>query len=185
MRDVRLKCVWQEGSLGCLPGSGVAGSSRLGILTCAHLCALQNIMPLSAAMFLSERKNPTPQCPPRLEMQMLMPVSWSRMPNHFLQVETRRAGERLGWAVQCQEPLTMMALHVPEENRSGPAPSPRGGAGTSSPLGSGSHWVPLPHYLWGPRPPYFLQIAHQGALNPFQQAQTHLQRCRLNPGMSR
>ena len=54
MRDVRLKCVWREGSLGCLPGSGVAGSSRLGILTCAHLCALQNIMPLSAAMFLSE-----------------------------------------------------------------------------------------------------------------------------------
>lgn len=74
-------------------------------------------MPLSAAMFLSERKNPAPQCPPRLEVQMLMPVSWSRMPNHFLQVETRRAGERLGWAVQCREPLTMMALHIPEENR--------------------------------------------------------------------
>ncbi|XP_053461557.1 ryanodine receptor 1 isoform X2 [Nycticebus coucang] len=77
----------------------------------------KNIMPLSAAMFLSERKNSAPQCPPRLEMQMLMPVSWSRMPNRFLQVETRRAGERLGWAVQCQEPLTMMALHIPEENR--------------------------------------------------------------------
>lgn len=80
----------------------------------------QNIMPLSAAMFLSERKNPAPQCPPRLEVQMLMPVSWSRMPNHFLHVDTRRAGERLGWAVQCQEPLMMMALHIPEENRSGP-----------------------------------------------------------------
>lgn len=81
----------------------------------------QNIMPLSAAMFLSERKNPAPQCPPRLEVQMLMPVSWSRMPNHFLQVDTRRAGERLGWAVQCQEPLMMMALHIPEENRSRPS----------------------------------------------------------------
>lgn len=80
----------------------------------------QNIMPLSAAMFQSERKNPAPQCPPRLEVQMLMPVSWSRMPNHFLHVDTRRAGERLGWAVQCQEPLMMMALHIPEENRSGP-----------------------------------------------------------------
>lgn len=102
MREVRLKCVWWECSLGGLPGSGVAGSSVLGILTCAHLCAPQNIMPLSAAMFLSERKNPTPQCPPRLEVQMLMPVSWSRMPNHFLQVETRRAGgraARLGSAV--------------------------------------------------------------------------------------
>lgn len=29
----------------------VAGSSVLGILTCAHLCTPQNIMPLSAAMF--------------------------------------------------------------------------------------------------------------------------------------
>ncbi|CAO2626134.1 Ryanodine receptor 1 [Lemmus lemmus] len=77
----------------------------------------KNIMPLSAAMFQSERKNPAPQCPPRLEVQMLMPVSWSRMPNHFLHVDTRRAGERLGWAVQCQEPLMMMALHIPEENR--------------------------------------------------------------------
>ena len=95
-------------------------------------------MPLSAAMFLSERKNPAPQCPPRLEVQMLMPVSWSRMPNHFLQVETRRAGERLGWAVQCQEPLTMMALHIPEENRSGPAQTRRGGTGVASPLGSRS-----------------------------------------------
>uniref|UniRef100_G3U9F3 Ryanodine receptor 1 n=1 Tax=Loxodonta africana TaxID=9785 RepID=G3U9F3_LOXAF len=81
-----------------------------------ELGKLKNIMPLSAAMFLSERKNSAPQCP-RLEVQMLMPISWSRMPNHFLQVETRRAGERLGWAVQCQEPLTMMALHIPEENR--------------------------------------------------------------------
>ena len=102
----------------------------------------QNIMPLSAAMFLSERKNPAPQCPPRLEVQMLMPVSWSRMPNHFLQVETRRAGERLGWAVQCQEPLTMMALHIPEENRSGPARAHGGGMGVASLLGSGTHSVP-------------------------------------------
>ena len=117
MREVRLKCVRRGCSLGGLAGSGVVGSSGLATLTRAHLCAPQNIMPLSAAMFLSERRNPTPQCPPRLEVQMLMPVSWSRMPNHFLQVETRRAGERLGWLVQCQEPLTMMALHVPEENR--------------------------------------------------------------------
>lgn len=151
MREVRLKRVRRGCSLGGLPGSGAVGSSALGILTRARLCAPQNIMPLSAAMFLSERRNPTPQCPPRLEVQMLMPVSWSRMPNHFLQVETRRAGERLGWAVQCQEPLTMMALHVPEENRSGPAPAPRGGAGTSSPLGSGSHWVPPPRYPWASR----------------------------------
>lgn len=77
----------------------------------------QNIMPLSAAMFRSERKNPVPQCPPRLDVQMLTPVIWSRMPNNFLAPETGRVSERLGWMVQCMEPLTMMALHIPEESR--------------------------------------------------------------------
>lgn len=75
-------------------------------------------MPISAAMFRSERKNTVPQCPPRLDVQMLTPVIWSRMPNHFLAPETGRVSERLGWIVQCHEPLTMMALHIPEENRS-------------------------------------------------------------------
>lgn len=77
----------------------------------------QNIMPISAAMFRSERKNPVPQCPPRLDVQMLTPVIWSRMPNRFLNPEVGRASERLGWVVECTEPLTMMALHIPEENR--------------------------------------------------------------------
>ncbi|KAG7516593.1 ryanodine receptor 1-like isoform X2 [Solea senegalensis] len=82
-----------------------------------ELGKLKNIMPISAAMFRSERKNPVPQCPPRLDVQMLTPVIWSRMPNHFLAPETGRISERLGWGVQCQEPLTMMALHIPEENK--------------------------------------------------------------------
>ncbi|CAG00547.1 unnamed protein product, partial [Tetraodon nigroviridis] len=82
-----------------------------------ELGKLKNIMPISAAMFRSERKNTVPQCPPRLDVQMLTPVIWSRMPNHFLAPETGRASERLGWIVQCHEPLTMMALHIPEENR--------------------------------------------------------------------
>uniref|UniRef100_A0A3Q2YEG7 Ryanodine receptor 1a (skeletal) n=1 Tax=Hippocampus comes TaxID=109280 RepID=A0A3Q2YEG7_HIPCM len=81
-----------------------------------ELGKLKNILPISAAMFRSERKNPVPQCPPRLDVQMLTPVIWSRMPNHFLAPETGRISERLGWLVQCQEPLTMMALHIPEEN---------------------------------------------------------------------
>ncbi|XP_056911322.1 ryanodine receptor 1-like isoform X2 [Takifugu flavidus] len=82
-----------------------------------ELGKLKNIMPISAAMFRSERKNTVPQCPPRLDVQMLTPVIWSRMPNHFLAPETGRVSERLGWIVQCHEPLTMMALHIPEENR--------------------------------------------------------------------
>uniref|UniRef100_A0A8C7LAT0 Ryanodine receptor 1 n=1 Tax=Oncorhynchus kisutch TaxID=8019 RepID=A0A8C7LAT0_ONCKI len=78
---------------------------------------LKNIMPISAAMFRSERKNPVPQCPPRLDVQMLTPVIWSRMPNHFLSPEMGRVNDRHGWMVECREPITMMALHIPEENR--------------------------------------------------------------------
>ncbi|KAJ7424709.1 hypothetical protein BTVI_05383 [Pitangus sulphuratus] len=77
----------------------------------------QNTMPLSAAIFKSEERNPVPQCPPRLDVQTITPVLWSRMPNSFLRVETERVSERHGWVVQCLEPLQMMALHIPEENR--------------------------------------------------------------------
>ncbi|KAI4540342.1 hypothetical protein MG293_009383 [Ovis ammon polii] len=76
-----------------------------------------NAMPLSAAIFKSEEKNPIPQCPPRLDVQTIQPVLWSRMPSSFLKVETERVSERHGWVVQCLEPLQMMALHIPEENR--------------------------------------------------------------------
>lgn len=58
-----------------------------------------------------------PQCPPRLHVQYLTPVLWSRVPNRFLRVEVARVSERLGWQVQCHEPLQFMSLHIPEENR--------------------------------------------------------------------
>ena len=78
---------------------------------------LQNAMPLSSAIFKSEHKNPVPQCPPRLYVQTINAVLWSRMPNTFLKVETSRVNERHGWVVQCVEPLQMLAVHIPEENR--------------------------------------------------------------------
>ncbi|KAF4082236.1 hypothetical protein AMELA_G00149190 [Ameiurus melas] len=93
----------------CLPSSQNMLQVELG--------KLKNIMPISAAMFRSDRRNPVPQCPPRLDVQMLTPVIWSRMPNRFLSPQTGRVSERLGWMVQCTDPLTMMALHIPEENR--------------------------------------------------------------------
>ncbi|KAJ7989095.1 hypothetical protein DPEC_G00315980 [Dallia pectoralis] len=82
-----------------------------------ELAKMQNAMPLSAAIFKSEHKNPVPQCPPRLDVQTITPVMWSRMPNAFLKVETSRVSERHGWLVQCLEPLQMLAVHIPEENR--------------------------------------------------------------------
>ncbi|TSO67486.1 Ryanodine receptor 3 [Bagarius yarrelli] len=77
----------------------------------------QNAMPLSSAIFKSEHKNPIPQCPPRLDIQTIKSVLWSRMPNTFLKVDTARVSERQGWQVQCPEPLQMLAVHIPEENR--------------------------------------------------------------------
>uniref|UniRef100_A0A8C5WZH8 Ryanodine receptor 1 n=1 Tax=Laticauda laticaudata TaxID=8630 RepID=A0A8C5WZH8_LATLA len=82
-----------------------------------ELGKLKNIMPISAAMFRSERKNPEPQCPPRLAVQILAPMTWSRMPNEFLRVDVARFSDRHGWMVECLEPNIMMALHIPEENR--------------------------------------------------------------------
>ncbi|KAM6965090.1 ryanodine receptor 3 [Aplochiton taeniatus] len=78
---------------------------------------IKDAMPLSSAMFKSEHRNPVPQCPPRLDVQTIVAVLWSRMPNTFLTVETARVSERHGWVVQCLEPLQMMAVHIPEENR--------------------------------------------------------------------
>lgn len=83
-------------------------------------------MPLSAGLFKSEHRNPVPQCPPRLHVQFLSHVLWSRMPNQFLKVDVSRVSERQGWLVQCVDPLQFMSLHIPEENRSAcPAPSHR------------------------------------------------------------
>ncbi|XP_059897680.1 ryanodine receptor 3 isoform X2 [Gadus macrocephalus] len=78
---------------------------------------IKDAMPLSSAMFKSELRNPVPQCPLRLDVQSIVAVLWSRMPNIFLTVETARVSERHGWVVQCLEPLQMMAVHIPEENR--------------------------------------------------------------------
>lgn len=106
------------------------------------LVRFQNIMPISAAMFRSDCKNPVPQCPPRLNVEMLTPVIWSRMPNHFLKPEVGRVSERLGWMVECTEPLTMMALHIPEENRSVPVSGPP----IQGPLWSGIEMWKISHY---------------------------------------
>ncbi|TNN62827.1 Ryanodine receptor 2 [Liparis tanakae] len=57
-----------------------------------ELGRIKNVMPLSAGLFKSERKNPVPQCPPRLHVQFLTPVLWSRVPNHFLKVQLHQPG---------------------------------------------------------------------------------------------
>uniref|UniRef100_A0A670XZ75 Ryanodine receptor 2 n=1 Tax=Pseudonaja textilis TaxID=8673 RepID=A0A670XZ75_PSETE len=83
-----------------------------------ELGRIKNVMPLSAGLFKSEHKNPLPQCPPRLHVQFLTHVLWSRVPNQFLKIDISRINERQGWSMQCLESLQFMSLHIPEENRS-------------------------------------------------------------------
>ncbi|KAM8858472.1 ryanodine receptor 2 isoform 5-T9 [Spinachia spinachia] len=77
----------------------------------------KNVMPLSAGLLRRQRRNATPQCPPRLQVQHLTPVSWIRVPDRALQVTVDRPDERRGWRVQCHEPSQVMTLHIPDENR--------------------------------------------------------------------
>ncbi|XP_012989669.2 ryanodine receptor 2 isoform X4 [Esox lucius] len=82
-----------------------------------ELGCIKNMLPLSAGLFRSQRRNATPQCPPRLQVQMLSPVQWTRVPDHTLKVQADHLENHLGWRVQCSEPLQVMTLHIPEENR--------------------------------------------------------------------
>ncbi|CAB1343728.1 unnamed protein product [Coregonus sp. 'balchen'] len=82
-----------------------------------ELGRIKNMLPLSTGLFRSQRRNAMPQCPPRLQVQVLSPVLWTRVPDHTLRVQTAQPEDRLGWRVQCLEPLQVMTLLIPEENR--------------------------------------------------------------------
>lgn len=59
-----------------------------------------------------------PQCHPRLNVQSLIPTRWTWLPEHAPHVELTWLEERHGWRAQCTEILQVMALHIPEEDRS-------------------------------------------------------------------
>uniref|UniRef100_A0A3B4UXI4 Ryanodine receptor 2-like n=1 Tax=Seriola dumerili TaxID=41447 RepID=A0A3B4UXI4_SERDU len=82
-----------------------------------ELGRVKNVMPLSAGLLRSQRRNATPQCPPRFQIQHLSPISWTKVPAHPLKVLVDRPDERHGWRVQCSEPLQVMSLQIPDENR--------------------------------------------------------------------
>uniref|UniRef100_A0A3Q3G7S4 Ryanodine receptor 2b (cardiac) n=1 Tax=Labrus bergylta TaxID=56723 RepID=A0A3Q3G7S4_9LABR len=82
-----------------------------------ELGRVKNVMPLSAGLLRSQRRNATPQCPPRFQVQKLSPVLWTRIPDCTLRVMVDRPDECHGWRVQCSEPLQVMCLHIPDENR--------------------------------------------------------------------
>ncbi|XP_059376123.1 ryanodine receptor 2 [Carassius carassius] len=82
-----------------------------------ELGRIKNVMPLSAGVFRSERRNAKPQCPPRLCVQHLTLLRWTRVPDHTQPVEVTRLEERYGWRARCTQIHQIMTLHIPEENR--------------------------------------------------------------------
>uniref|UniRef100_A0A671MXC6 Ryanodine receptor 2-like n=1 Tax=Sinocyclocheilus anshuiensis TaxID=1608454 RepID=A0A671MXC6_9TELE len=82
-----------------------------------ELGRIKNVMPLSAGVFRSERRNAKPQCPPRLCVQHLTLMRWTRVPDHTQPVEVTRLEERYGWRARCTQIRQIMTLHIPEENR--------------------------------------------------------------------
>uniref|UniRef100_A0AAQ5XBZ1 Ryanodine receptor 2b (cardiac) n=1 Tax=Amphiprion ocellaris TaxID=80972 RepID=A0AAQ5XBZ1_AMPOC len=82
-----------------------------------ELGRIKNVMPLSSGLLRSQKRNATPQCPPRIQVQHLSPVSWTRVPDCPLKVLVDHPDEQHGWRVQCCEPLQVMALQIPDGNR--------------------------------------------------------------------
>lgn len=63
-------------------------------------------------------KHVIPQCPRRLDVQILQPFHWSRVPNAGTKVHTLKLSDIRGWSMLCEESLAVMVIHIPEENRS-------------------------------------------------------------------
>lgn len=74
-------------------------------------------LPLSAAILSLTPKHVNPQCPPRLKVQTLQSCSWSRVPNISLRPNSLKLSESRGWSMLADDPLAMLVVHIPEENR--------------------------------------------------------------------
>ncbi|XP_058809913.1 ryanodine receptor [Phymastichus coffea] len=74
-------------------------------------------LPLSAAVLQSSERHVTPQFPPRLKVQCLKPHQWARVPNQSLQVHALKLSDIRGWSMLCEDAVSMLALHIPEEDR--------------------------------------------------------------------
>jgi ryanodine receptor 2 len=51
-------------------------------------------------------------------VQCLKPHQWARVPNQSLIVHALKLSDIRGWSMLCEDPISMLALHIPEEDRS-------------------------------------------------------------------
>lgn len=57
------------------------------------------------------------QCPPRLRVLTLQPYHWSRVPSQALRVHELKMSDVRGWSMLCDNPVSMLAVYLPEEDR--------------------------------------------------------------------
>lgn len=74
-------------------------------------------LPLSAAVLPTSDKHINPQFPPRLKVQCLKPHQWARVPNVALQIHALKLSDLRGWSMLAEDAVSMLALHIPEEDR--------------------------------------------------------------------
>lgn len=66
---------------------------------------------------LSQERAVNPQCPPRLRVLTLQRNRWSRVPSQFLRVHELKMSDVRGWSMLCDDPVSILALYIPEEDR--------------------------------------------------------------------
>jgi hypothetical protein len=74
-------------------------------------------LPLSSAVMLNSGKHSVPQFPGRLKVQCIKPNQWSRVPNVDMKIHALKLSDIRGWSLLCEDAISMIALHIPEEDR--------------------------------------------------------------------
>ena len=82
-----------------------------------ELGRIRNCLPLSAALFPSLGKHVVAKCPPRLKLQFLNPIRWSRVLNSHMKAHTLKMNNVLGWSLLVEANENLQAINIPEEDR--------------------------------------------------------------------
>ena len=77
----------------------------------------QSSLPLSAAVLINSGKHIIPQFPQRLKVQCLKPKVWARVPNKNTINHALKLSDIRGWSLLSEDPVSMLAIHIPEEDR--------------------------------------------------------------------
>jgi len=70
--------------------------------TDAGCCRVQSALPLSAVLFRGG-KHVQPQCPPRLDLQVVKMHQWSRAPMNSNKVHVLKLSDIRGWSMLCED----------------------------------------------------------------------------------